>query len=456
MIIEIPNSVEFIIDKFYKNNYEAFMVGGCVRDSILGLTPKDFDITTSAKPETTNSLFEKTIPTGIQHGTITVLIDNEPFEVTTYRTDGEYLDNRHPESVIFVSNIKDDLSRRDFTINALAYNNVLGLVDYFDGITHIKNKLIKAVGDADKRFQEDALRMLRAIRFSCQLNFEIESNTYNAIIRNINLISNISIERIRDELCKILISDNPRKGIELLRDTGMLKIILPEINSLVGYTPRCNNHNKDIFEHTLRVLDNTLNDNNLILRIAALFHDVGKLNTLKELDNGHCYFPGHSEEGAIMSKDILSRLRFDNKTINKVCAIIHDHLVLYVDVMPSDYEIKKLLNRVGAENIFNLFELQRADINSLWDPIPFLKKVKYIENRVISILDNKEPLVTKDLAISGSDIIKEFSLKPGPDIGKIISILLEKVLENPELNSKNELLLLTKNFIEVNCLHHNN
>ena len=449
MIIKIPNSVELIIDKFYKNNFEAYMVGGCVRDSLLGLVPKDFDITTSATPKITESLFEKTIPTGIQHGTITVLIDKEPFEVTTYRTDGDYFDNRRPDSVVFVSNIKEDLSRRDFTINALAYNSISGLVDYFDGVTDIKNKIIRAVGDPDKRFNEDALRMIRAIRFSSQLNFEIEDNTYNAIKRNSELIKNISIERIRDELCKILISNNPSKGLSLLQDTNILKIILPEINALVNYTPMCNNHNRDVFKHTLKVIDNTTN-NNLILRIAALFHDVGKLHTLKQLDNGHCYFPGHSEEGAIMSKEILSRLRFDNKTISRVCTLIHDHLVLYVDIMPSDYEVKKLINRVGTENIFILFELQRADINSLWDPIPFLKKVKYIEDRVISILDNKDPLYIKDLDITGSDIIKELNLKPGPKVGKIISMLLEKVLDNPKLNSKNQLLSLAKNFIKEN------
>ena len=184
MLINIPNNVQFIIDTFYKNNYEAFMVGGCVRDCLLGLTPKDYDITTSALPNITESLFEKTIPTGIKHGTITVVLDNENLEVTTYRTEGNYLDNRHPESVEFVSNIKEDLSRRDFTVNALAYNNKEGLIDYFNGIDDIKNKTIKAVGDPNKRFQEDALRMLRAIRFSCQLAFKIDDSTYAAIKSN--------------------------------------------------------------------------------------------------------------------------------------------------------------------------------------------------------------------------------------------------------------------------------
>ena len=445
MNINIPKNVQYIIDKFYKNNYEAYMVGGCVRDCILGLSPKDYDITTSAKPNITQSLFTKTVPTGIEHGTITVLIENENFEVTTYRTEGNYLDNRRPESVSFVSNIKEDLSRRDFTINAFAYNDRDGLVDYFDGLTDLNNKIIKAVGDPNKRFQEDALRMLRAIRFSAQLDFTIEENTLNAIKTNCVLIKNISIERIRDELCKMLISNNPTKGLILLRDTGILEIILPEINSLVEYTPLCNNHNRDVFEHTLKVIDNTESD--LKLRLSALFHDVGKLNTLTSLPNGHHYFPGHNIESAIMTKEILRRLKFDNGTIDNVCAIIYDHLVLDVNYMPTDGEIKRLLRRVGPENIFTLFELQKADINSLWDPVPFLKKVDYISNRVKLILENNDPLYIKDLAITGSDLMINLNIKPGKIIGEILTFLLESVLDDTSLNNKESLLEIAKNFL---------
>lgn len=446
MIIYIPKNVQFIIDTFYKNNYEAFMVGGCVRDCLLGLTPKDYDITTSALPNITESLFKKTVPTGIQHGTITVILNNENLEVTTYRTEGNYIDNRHPESVEFVSNIKEDLSRRDFTVNALAYNNKVGLLDYFNGIEDINNKIIKAVGNPNKRFQEDALRMLRAIRFSCQLGFEIEEETYSAIKTNYKLIKNISLERVRDELCKILISNNPCQGVNMLKDTGILQIIIPEINSLVGYTPRCNNHNRDVFNHTLNVISNTSN-NDLILRLSALFHDVGKLNTLKQLPNGHCYFPGHAQEGAIICKPILSRLKFDNNTIDKVSKIIYDHLVLDVNYMPNDGEIKRLLIRVGSENIFTLFELQKADINSLWDPVPFLKKVDYISDRVKLILKNKEPLYIKDLAVTGSDLMTHLNIKPGKIIGEILTFLLEKVLDDKTLNTKDNLLKISENFL---------
>ena len=445
MKINTPNKVNSIIDRFYENNYEAFMVGGCVRDSLLGLTPKDFDITTSATPDITQDLFEKTIPTGIKHGTITIRIEKESFEVTTYRTEGNYINNRKPETVTFVSNIKEDLSRRDFTINALAYNNREGLLDFFSGLDDLNNKLIRAVGDANVRFKEDALRMLRAIRFSCQLGFEIEENTLLAIEKNSSLIQNISIERVRDELCKILITSNASKGLETLYKTGLLKLILPEINSLVGYTPRCNNHNQNVFTHTLKVINNTNND--LILRLSALFHDVGKLNTLTELPNGHCYFPNHNKESALMTAKIMRRLKFDNHTISRIVKLVYDHLVLNVTYMPNDGEVKRLLNRVGVENIYVLFELQKADINSLWDPVPFVAKVDFIKNRVDIILENNEPLTIKDLAINGSDILKEFNIKPNRFLGDLLNNLLEKVLDDKTLNTKDTLFALSKDYL---------
>ncbi|MDU5107556.1 CCA tRNA nucleotidyltransferase [Clostridium sp.] len=449
MNIFVPKEVNFIINTFYKNNYEAYMVGGCVRDSILGVTPKDYDLTTSAKPETTILLFNKTIPTGLKHGTITILINNNPYEVTTFRTDGSYLDNRRPSSVNFVTDIKDDLSRRDFTINALAYNEIAGLIDYFNGVNDINNKLIRCVGDADKRFKEDALRMLRAIRFSCQLSFDIEISTLNAIKKNYLLISNISKERIRDELCKILISPNPSKGIKLLQETNLLEVILPDINSLVGFSSKCSNHNRNVFSHTLKVIDNT--NDNLILRLSALFHDVGKINTLTPLNNGSFYgFPGHCLEGSIMAKKILSNLRFDNNTIEIVCKLIEHHLVLNVDTMPTKYEVKKLLNSVGKDNMPLLFALQRADIKSLNNPEPFLKKVSYTESLSNEIIKNKEPLIVKDLDITGKDLISILGIKPGKLIGETLNHLLEKVLENPDLNSKESLLKLGKLFIDNN------
>lgn len=449
MNINTPREVKIIIDTFYRSNFEAFMVGGCVRDILLGNIPKDYDITTSAKPEITISLFDKTIPTGLKHGTVTVLISNEPYEVTTYRTEGKYIDNRRPSSVDFVTDIKEDLSRRDFTINALAYNEKVGLIDYFNGTDDIKNKIIRCVGNADKRFKEDALRMLRAVRFSCQLNFEIHENTYTAIKSNYKLINNISSERIRDELCKILISENPSKGLEILRDTKLLEVILPEINALYNFSSKCTNHNRNVFTHTLKVIDNTKND--LLLRLSALFHDVGKLNTLTPLNNGTFYgFPGHCLEGSIMVKKILSRLRFDNNTIKVVSKLIEHHLVLNATVMPTKYEVKMLLNEVGVDNINLLFALQRADINSLDNPKVFLEKVRYTESLVNEVINNKEPLTIKDLNIAGGDLISNLKLKPSKILGDTLNYLLNVVLENPDLNSKEKLLTLAKNFLADN------
>lgn len=445
MKIFIPNDVKSIIDKFYENNNQAFIVGGCVRDNILNKEPKDYDVTTSALPTETINLFEKTIPTGLQHGTVTVLINKEPYEVTTFRTDGDYKDNRHPDSVAFVRNIEEDLSRRDFTINALAYNQYEGLIDCFNGLKDIENKLIRCVGNPDKRFNEDALRMLRAIRFSCQLDFLIESNTYESIKRNYKLVENISSERVRDELCKILISKAPSKGLEMLRETKILEIILPDINKLVNYTPKATNHNKDVYRHTLKVIDNTYE--NLILRLSALFHDVGKLNTMSFLENGHCYFPRHSIESARMAKSILTKLAFDNNTINNVCSIITEHLVLNISHMPTDGEIKRLINRVGKQNINLLYDLQRADINSLWDPVPYLRKVDFMDERTKFILDNKEPLTIKDLNITGTFLMSKLNLKPGKIIGEILNFLLEKVLDDSSLNIETTLLELSKNYL---------
>ncbi|ASW41976.1 CCA tRNA nucleotidyltransferase [Clostridium isatidis] len=447
MRIFIPEDVNFIIDKFYKNNFDAFIVGGCLRDLLLNINPKDYDITTSAKPEDTISLFSKTIPTGIKHGTVTVVINNNNYEVTTFRTEGDYLDNRHPSRVDFVTDIKDDLSRRDFTVNALAYNDKLGLIDYFNGIDDLNNKIIRCVGDADKRFKEDALRMLRAIRFSCQLEFEIERKTYRAIINNADLIKNISKERIRDELCKILISRAPSKGIKLLQKTGLLEFIIPELNLLVNYSPLSIKHNRDVFGHTLKVIDNIKN-NNLILMLSALLHDVGKLNTLTLEADGIYRFPKHNIEGSIMSKRILKDLKFDNYTVNSVSKLIEHHLVLKVNYMPTRYEIKKYLLEIGENLIYLLFELQKADIKALDNPAPFIKKVDYIRDTVSDILSNEEPLYIKDLNINGEDLIKFFNIPRCKLIGDILNYLLDETLKNPNLNNKESLLNLSKTFLD--------
>lgn len=431
MHIKIPDKVKFIIDTFYENNYEAFMVGGCIRDSLLSKEPKDYDIATSALPNITESLFEKTIPTGIKHGTITVLLDKEPFEVTTYRIEGEYKDNRRPDEISFVTNIKDDLSRRDFTINAFAYNSKEGLKDYFNGLEDLQNKIIRTVGDSNKRFNEDALRMMRAIRFASQLDFNIEKSTLDGIKKNKNLLKNISFERIRDELCKLLLSDNPRKGLNLLKDCGVLDVIIPELTSLIGFNHKTKDYNEDLFDHTLSVVENTPND--LILRLSALFHDIGKPKVNDNI----------SED---ITRKILTRLHFDNKTIKSVCILIKE----YMNVLgnSTDIDIKRFINRTSKENIYSLLEFQKAHVLSLKNSDLDLYELNDIKNKIDNIINSNIPLSIKDLNIDGSILTKELNLKPGKVIGETLNYLLEVVLNNPNLNNETILLEKAKTFIQ--------
>lgn len=431
MHIKIPDKVKFIIDTFYENNYEAFMVGGCIRDSLLSKEPKDYDIATSALPNITESLFEKTIPTGIKHGTITVLLDKEPFEVTTYRIEGEYKDNRRPDEISFVTNIKDDLSRRDFTINAFAYNSKEGLKDYFNGLEDLQNKIIRTVGDSNKRFNEDALRMMRAIRFASQLDFNIEKSTLDGIKKNKNLLKNISSERIRDELCKLLLSDNPRKGLNLLKDCGVLDVIIPELTSLIGFNHKTKDYNEDLFDHTLSVVENTPND--LILRLSALFHDIGKPKVNDNI----------SED---ITRKILTRLHFDNKTIKSVCILIKE----YMNVLgnSTDIDIKRFINRTSKENIYSLLEFQKAHVLSLKNSDLDLYELNDIKNKIDNIINSNIPLSIKDLNIDGSILTKELNLKPGKVIGETLNYLLEVVLNNPNLNNETILLEKAKTFIQ--------
>lgn len=439
MTINLPHKVDFIINTLYENGFEAFAVGGCVRDSILNKMPGDWDMTTSALPENIISIFDKTIPTGMKHGTITIIIDKEFFEVTTYRIDGDYKDNRRPDQVEFVTSIEEDLSRRDFTINAMAYNHKEGLIDFFNGKEDLQNRIIRCVGDADTRFKEDALRMLRAIRFSAQLEFSIEEETFKAISNNSHLIKAISQERIREELTKILLSEKPSYAFINLEKSGILKHILPEIQKMVGFDQKNPHHDKDIFMHTLSVVDNTPKDKNL--RLSALFHDIAKPVTFSVDNKGIGHFYGHDKIGTEITEKVLKRLTFDNKTIDIVTRLVKDHMVMFNK--PKDITIKKLINRVGKENIPLLFVLQRADIKSSAPPFNFTP-IEYVEQKVNTILEHKEPISLKDLNITGEDLIRELNLKPGKIIGEILNKLLERVLKDPSLNDYDKLIILAK------------
>ena len=401
--MKLPNNVQYILEKFNSNGFEAFIVGGCVRDSLLNKKPQDYDITTNAFPEKIEELFDKTIPTGIKHGTVTVLIDKNPYEVTTYRVDGEYLNNRKPKDVKFVSNIEEDLSRRDFTINAMAYSPYLGFKDCFNGKDDLKNKLIRCVGDPDKRFSEDALRMLRAIRFSCQLNFKIEKLTAESII---------------------ILSNDPDRGLMLLRKLGFSDFLVEEFKNLKLIN--CYDLYDDI--HDTYGLINSL-PKKLHVRLAGLFYKVF-----------------NSENAVEKCRTILKKLKYDNNTINDTCNLVEN--INNISCNMTRKKLKLLINSVGTENIFDLLDLQKSYLSYMdeYDT----ECIDILKNRVSDILASKEPIFIKDLAITGNDLITELNFKPGKNIGVILNFLLENVMQTPELNNKEDLLNLSKQFYLYN------
>lgn len=406
MDIFIPKKVQFILNTLILNGFDAYIVGGCVRDSILNKMPNDYDITTNAFPEDIMRLFEKTVPTGIAHGTVTVLIDKEPFEVTTFRTESDYLDNRHPSKVSFVSDVKEDLSRRDFTINSMAYNAKSGLVDPFNGVNDLNSKLIRCVGDSSLRFKEDALRVLRAIRFSCQLNFQIADDTLNAISKNNCLLKNISAERIRDELSKMLLSPRPSVAISYMINTKTLKVIVP-----------------NLYE--------TLKISNTIDRIDVL---------CDKLYVRLCYFMLPLDDFELTEKT-LKYLRFDNNTIN-LTMTFYDAILQNFDLKDT-VSVKRLIYKISKEHIFDFLDLLKVIYIDDISEINLIEKVKF---KIEDIILNKEPLSIKDLAINGNDL-KNLGIKDGRAIGNILNLLLAKTLEMPELNVKESLIILAKQYI---------
>ncbi|HEY9062365.1 MAG TPA: CCA tRNA nucleotidyltransferase [Pseudobacteroides sp.] len=432
--ILLPDDVLSIITRLNTAGYEAFAVGGCVRDSLLNKTPKDWDITTNSLPHNTKSLFEKTIDTGLKHGTVTVVINNESYEITTYRIDGEYSDNRRPDSVEFTASLKEDLSRRDFTVNALAYNPSLGVIDYFEGINDLDDKVIRAVRNADERFKEDALRMLRAIRFSAQLGFRIESQTLKAISQNKELINNISPERIREELTKILVSPNPSKLL-LLHDTGLLKFVLPEFESCIGIEQNNPYHMYNVDQHTILAVSGIECDK--ILRWTMLLHDIGKAVTKTTDSEGIDHFHGHQSVSVDLALSILKRLRFDNKSIDIILKLIKHH---DMRVAPDNVSIKKALKTLGKEAIFLLLKVKEADIRA--------QNTKFLESRLVDlakikcmageIIESNECFSLDSLAISGDDLIN-LGISQGRNIGIILNKLLDMVIESPQLNTYSHL-----------------
>jgi len=435
--IKIPEKAQFIIDKIAAAGFEAYVVGGCVRDSVLGREPEDWDITTSARPEQVKELFGRTIDTGIQHGTVTVMLDKEGFEVTTYRIDGKYEDSRHPKEVTFTPSLKEDLRRRDFTINAMAYNEKTGLVDIFGGLEDIEDKRIRCVGDPEARLREDALRIMRAIRFSAQLGYTIEDETGAAIRKLAPTLSAISAERIQTELVKLLVSPHP-DYLRCAYEMGVTKVFLPEFDICME-TPQNHPHHKyNVGEHILHSLIGTPPDK--VYRVAMLLHDIGKPATLKIDEDGITHFHGHNVVGEEMARKILQRLRFDNDTIYKVCKIVmyHDY---GNSVIPNEKIVRRALNRIGEDVFPMIFTVKRADVGAQSD---YLREEKLAtiddwERTYEKIVREKQCVSLKTLAVSGKDLIAA-GYAPGPAIGEKLQELLELVIEDPELNRKEMLL----------------
>ena len=418
-------------------------MGGCVRDCILGLSPDDWDITTNALPEQVGALFRRTIDTGIEHGTVTVMIGDEGYEVTTYRTDGAYSDGRHPDKVTFVPSLEEDLKRRDFTINAMAYNDSKGLVDLFGGRDDIAKKTVRCVGLADERFSEDALRMMRAVRFAAKLGYSIDDEALASIKKLAPTLSKVSAERITAELTKLLVSDHPEM-IETLYETGLTKVFFPELDKAFD-TPQVHPHHCfNVGKHITESV--RLSKNDRIVRFAMLLHDIGKPDTLTMDEKGITHFHGHPAVSAKMGEEILRRWKLDNDTVYRVCRLIKHH------DMGKGKGCTPTLTRkavsVMEDDFPRLLEVMRADVLAQSDfQREFkLENIKNYAAEYERILKEGECCSLKELAVGGRDLIAA-GMTPGPAMGEILGKLLDRVLEDPSLNDRDKLLSIAKEYI---------
>ena len=439
MVFEIPQKVEIIINILEKAGYEAYAVGGCVRDALLGRTPNDWDITTSAKPEQVKALFHRTVDTGIAHGTVTVLLEKEGFEVTTYRVDGEYEDGRHPNEVTFTACLEEDLKRRDFTINAMAYNPRKGLVDLFEGQKDLENKVIRCVGDPLERFTEDALRIMRAVRFSAQLGFSLEEETRKALSVLAPNLKHVSAERIQVELVKLLVSPHP-DYLRIAYEAGVTREFLPEFDLCMETPQNTPHHCYTVGEHILHSL--LLVQPDKVLRLTMLFHDIAKPVMRKTDENGRDHFKMHAPEGEKMAKSILRRLKFDNDTISKVSRLIkyHDDRP-----MPEMRSVRRAVNRIG-EDLFPMYlEVQEADMlaQSEYRREEKSARLKGVAECYHKVVEEKQCVSLKTLAVTGRDLIQA-GYKPGPELGEVLKEMLEHVLEEPSDNTKEKLMEFIK------------
>ncbi len=433
----IPADAVTIINTIEASGFEAYIVGGCVRDLLMQREPNDWDITTSAKPEQIKEIFSRTYDTGIKHGTVTVILNKEHYEVTTYRIEGEYKDFRRPENVSFVEDIHLDLSRRDFTMNAIAYHPGRGFVDPYKGIKDIEEGCIRSVRNATERFEEDALRILRGVRFAAQLGFKIEEQTIEGIKACKELLVHISKERIRDEFLKICLSPRPKFITELHR-LDLLRFICPDFIKAYEMEQRHPHHIYNVAEHTLVAMENIAPE--VVLRLTMFLHDIGKVYTHTIDKKGIDHFYGHDKKSVEIANRVLKELRLDNETIKAVALLIqyHDY---HLQGKITKFRIKEVMNVMGPQLFDQLMEVQQADVRAQ-NPDKLDRKLEVIEEQKrlkADILEKGECYNKKMLAITGQDLI-EAGIAKGALLGQVLDQILLKVMKKPEMNNKEELL----------------
>ena len=433
-MVQIPNEVLSILDKLNQAGHSAYVVGGYVRDCLLGLEPGDWDICTSALPEQMKECFAKfhVIETGLKHGTLTVRVNHQSYEITTFRTDGDYIDCRHPEKVTFVSDIKEDLARRDFTVNAMAYHPNKGLIDLYGGQKDLSDKIIRCVGDSKKRFTEDALRIMRGLRFAATYGFTIAPETADAMFETKELLSKIALERIIAELKKLLLG-NFSEDI-LLKYRDVFGVIIPELIPMFDFRQKNPHHLYDVWTHTVKSV--AVSKKDTLIRLAVLFHDIGKPKTFSQDENGVGHFYSHASVGSEITKNILKRMKFDGDTIHSVTELVKYH---DVQIEPTEKAVKRLLHKIGQEQFERLLSVKEADAKTTVHFEEKLKRIQEIRTVYIKVLEENACFSLKDLAISGNDLLS-LGIPAGKVLGEILKKVLDAVIDG-EISNRKETLL---------------
>jgi poly(A) polymerase/tRNA nucleotidyltransferase (CCA-adding enzyme) len=435
LALAVPQDVERVVQTLIASGFEAFVVGGCVRDALRGVDPQDWDVATSAKPEGIQKLFKRSLYTN-RFGTVVVSSGSHEIEVTTYRVEADYADHRRPEEVAFTESLHEDLARRDFTMNAMAWRPTPAggeLVDPFGGRADLEARTVRAVGDPAERFAEDALRMLRAVRFATVLRMRIEPRTADAIVAHAQLAAVLSGERIQQELNKILLAERPSTGIRLLSDLGLLAVLCPELE-ICKTIPQDKAVAQDVFEHSLITVDATPPD--LVLRLAGLFHDVGKPETFAD---GH--FHQHEFVGEAITRRVLRRWKYPKDTVTAVTHLIRHHMFWY----QADWTgsaVRRFIRKVGLEVIPDLFAVRRADNIGSGVRVPRMYALEDLWTRVQEEIERSTAFSPHDLVVDGNDVMRELGIPPGPQVGRVISALFERVLDDPDLNTRDRLIAL--------------